>query len=119
MERKSLRFTGADGNEMALDMATGAMYRVQKKMLVDKLMEFDNIKFIWDKERMQVKAVYENAVIKDGDKISYIFGIGKTANEAVREMLNDMKGEVVLKNKVTYQVDDEGNFIEVVAVNIA
>lgn len=117
-DKKSLRFAGADGTEMELDMATGAMRKVRQKMLVDKLLDFDSIKFIRDNEHQQTKAIYENAVIEENGIHHAIFGIGSTANEAIREMLNDMKGEVILKGNHTYTIDEDGNFIQVSTVSI-
>lgn len=118
MSDGAVRFTGPDGSEMEYDTRTGMLYNVPKirqKFLVDRLIDFDTIKFTRDAEKNQTKASFENAKIIEEDGTQYeIFGVGVTANEAVKEMVNDVKGEIIIKNGVKYIVDDEAGFAPVI-----
>lgn len=118
MSDGAVRLTGPDGSEMEFDTRTGALYNVPKirqKFLVDRLIDFDTIKFVRDAEKNQTKATFENTKILEEDGKQYeVFGIGTTANDAVRELINDAVGEVLIKNGVKYIMDDEAGFTPVI-----
>lgn len=82
-----------NGSEMDLDLQTGQVKKVRKLSAIDWLLKYLDIEFKGVNGVTKAKVI--NANIIENSKEYEISGVGELANDAVKALANDIKGEIV------------------------
>lgn len=100
-------------NPMTLDTDTGILKPIRRLAAIDWLLKYAEIKFMRVGDRTE--ATFLNVKILEDGKEYEAKGTGELANDAVKELAEDIKGEHIVVATPTgeivkYHVDDKLQF---------